>query len=165
MGGTIDVREQAGKGTRFQIHLELPIATKEQVKNSERRLEDKNTAILKDKKILVAEDHPMNREIIEKHLQAGQYAGGHCSRRKSMCGTVPTDAGKLLRCDPYGCANADHEWLEAARQIRDIGGPYPKEIQIIAMTADAFAEDREATREAGMNEHLSKRSIKSSCIG
>ena len=112
--------------------------------------------VLRGMHILVAEDNEINAEILEELLD---IAGASCR----ICGN-----GQLVAEAFEGSAPGDYQLIlmdvqmpvmngyEATRVIRDCGHPLALTIPIIAMTANAFAEDIRDALEAGMNAHVSK---------
>lgn len=156
LDGTVEIESTVGKGTRVIVCLPHRIATEEAVEekeNSEKRIEQSN---FKNKRVLLAEDNDMNSEIAIEILN--EY-GFDVERAEDgvICVYMieHSEAGyydlilmdvQMPNLDGYG----------AARQIRALSDPVKANIPIIAMTANAFAEDKQNALDAGMNGHLSK---------
>jgi len=163
MGGSITVTSEINKGTTFTVYLQLPLAEKplEEVKKEEAREEaqqaalDQNT-ILAGKKILLCEDHPLNVQIATKLLEKKHMIVFHAAD-----GQLGLDAFKASKPHTFDLILMDVrmpilDGLQATRAIRALPREDAKTIPIIAMTANAFDEDRRNTKAAGMNAHLVK---------
>ncbi len=152
MGGTINVKSVPNVGTRFTVELTLPIAETPATT-------PKSTApevSLAGKHFLCAEDNDLNAEIMRALL----------SSRGATCDIYPNGAALMeifgdLAPDAYDAVLLDVQMpimngLETARAIRASSNPLGKTIPIIALSANAYAEDVQRSTEAGMDAHLSK---------
>ncbi len=152
MGGTIDVKSEVGKGSVVTVVLPLEIADLTEPEEEEKTDPDG----IRGKRALIVEDNELNREIAEymmeeNGLEAAMAENGREAVemfRESAPGTY-----QIIFMDIMMPVMDGHE---AARAIRSLERPDAKEIPIIAMTANAFAEDVQASRDAGMNEHMAK---------
>lgn len=158
MGGTISVSSYLGEGTTFVIEMDLQKAEPPEIETEViRKPEDSQAAdILKDKHILICEDHPLNAEIACKLLKKQG-----CEVDVAENGKIGVDAIANSPLYFYDAVLMDIrmpvlDGLEATRQIRLMNRQDTGTIPIIAMTANAYAEDMIHSKEAGMNEHLSK---------
>ena len=158
MGGTIHVESTTGKGTRFEVVLEFPIdAEADTVQETQVPPEEEETASpLSGMKFLCAEDNAINAEILEMLLEANGASCTICSNGQEI-----VDAFASVKPGDYDMILMDVQMpvmdgLEATRRIRSSENPLGKTIPILAMTANAFLEDMQKSREAGMDEHLSK---------
>ncbi len=158
MGGSISVESATGKGTRFEVVLEFPIDTEaDTVQNAQVLPEEEETASpLSGMKFLCAEDNAINAEILEMLLET---KGASCT----ICpnGQEIVDAFASVKPGDYDMILMDIQMpvmngLEATRRIRSGENPLGRTIPILAMTANAFLEDMQKSKEAGMDEHLSK---------
>ena len=158
MGGTIHVESTPGKGTRFEVVLEFPIdAEADTVQEAQVLPEEEETASpLSGMKFLCAEDNAINAEILEMLLEAN---GASCT----ICpnGQEIVDAFASVKPGEYDMILMDIQMpvmdgLEATRRIRNGENPLGRIIPILAMTANAFLEDMQKSKEAGMDVHLSK---------
>ena len=158
MGGTIHVESTPGKGTRFEVVLEFPIdAEADTVQEAQVLPEEEETASpLSGMKFLCAEDNAINAEILEMLLES---KGAHCKIYPN--GQEIVDAFASVKPGEYDMILMDIQMpvmdgLEATRRIRNGENPLGRIIPILAMTANAFLEDMQKSKEAGMDVHLSK---------
>ena len=158
MGGSISVESATGKGTRFEVVLEFPIDTEADTVQKARALpeEEETTSPLSGMKFLCAEDNAINAEILQMLLET---KGAGCT----ICpnGQEIVDAFASVKPGDYDMILMDIQMpvmdgLEATRRIRSGENPLGRTIPILAMTANAFLEDMQKSKEAGMDEHLSK---------
>ena len=153
MGGSISFTSQKGEGTTFTV--KLPFLIDKSAGKAEETTEEAETSI-KDVRILLVEDNELNMEIsdfivTEKGAVVTKAWNGE--EAVETFASAPEGSFDVILMDVMmpvmdGC--------EAAKEIRSLPRKDAKEIPIIAMTANAFTEDKIRTQEAGMNEHLSK---------
>ena len=153
MGGTITFESELGKGTTFV--LRIPFQTDPDV---EKREEQKTATerSIKGLKILLAEDNALNMEIAEFMLQNE----GACVC-KAWNGQQAAEIFENSRPYEFDAILVDimmpvMNGYEAAERIRSLDREDAKVVPIIAMTANAFTEDRIRAKEAGMDEHIAK---------
>ena len=157
MGGVISVESAPGHGSRFEVVLEFPIDTEAAlVQKSETDDAPAGTSLLCGMKFLCAEDNEINSEILQMLLES---KGATC--RIYPDGQQIVDAFAKVKPGDYDMILMDVQMpvmdgLEATRRIRSSENPLGKTIPILAMTANAFLEDMQKSKEAGMDEHLSK---------
>ena len=158
MGGTIHVESTPGKGTRFEVVLEFPIdAEADTVQETQvPPEEEENASPLSGMKFLCAEDNAINAEILEMLLEANGASCTICSNGQEI-----VDAFTSVKPGDYDMILMDVQMpvmdgLEATRRIRSGENPLGRTIPILAMTANAFLEDMQKSKDAGMDEHLSK---------
>ena len=158
MGGSISVESATGKGTRFEVVLEFPIDTEADAVPKAQALpeEPEDVSPLCGMNFLCAEDNAINAEILELLLES---KGAHCKIYPN--GQELVDAFVRVKPGEYDIILMDVQMpvmdgLEAARRIRSSENPLGRVIPILAMTANAFLEDMQKSKEAGMDEHLSK---------
>ena len=158
MGGTIHVESAPGRGTRFEVVLEFPIDAEADHAQKVQALpeEAEETSPLSGMKFLCAEDNAINAEILQMLLET---KGASCT----ICpnGQEIVDAFASVKPGDYDMILMDIQMpvmdgLEATRRIRSGENPLGRTIPILAMTANAFLEDMQKSKEAGMDEHLSK---------
>ena len=156
MGGTIQVESTQGVGTKFTVDLTLTLASREEVYSSPEALAEAEHAKLRGRRILLAEDNDLNAEIAiellgEKGLLIERAADGEeCC---TMLAQAPEGYYDLVLMD---IQMPRMNGYEAAAKIRGLADVKKAGIPIIAMTANAFAEDRQAALDAGMNAHVAK---------
>ena len=158
MGGSINVESATGKGTRFEVVLEFPIDAEADHAQQVQALpeEAEETSPLSGMKFLCAEDNAINAEILQMLLET---KGASCT----ICpnGQEIVDAFANVKPGEYDMILMDVQMpvmdgLEATRRIRNGENPLGRVIPILAMTANAFLEDMQKSKEAGMDAHLSK---------
>ena len=156
MGGTIQVESTQGVGTKFTVDLTLTLASREEVYSSPEALAEAEHAKLRGRRILLAEDNDLNAEIAiellgEKGLLIERAADGEeCC---TMLAQAPEGYYDLILMD---IQMPRMNGYEAAAKIRGMADAKKAGIPIIAMTANAFAEDRQAALDTGMNAHVAK---------
>lgn len=158
MGGTISVESTQGKGSTFRVELELRYGARpaETSAQEESGLPDPGTKGLDGHRVLVAEDNDINAEILEELLSC---EGVFCER--TVNGKAALERFRQTPPGYYDAVLMDIQMpvmngYEASRAIRALDRPDAKSIPIVAMTANAFAEDVQNAMEAGMNAHLAK---------
>ena len=157
-GGTIHVESAPGKGTRFEVVLEFHIDPEADKVQAEQALPEEAEAVspLSGMNFLCAEDNAINAEILELLLETKGARCTICSNGQEI-----VDAFASVRPGEYDMILMDVQMpvmdgLEATRRIRSGENPLGRTIPILAMTANAFLEDMQKSRDAGMDEHLSK---------
>ena len=158
MGGIIHVESAPGKGSRFEVVLELPIDAEADKVQTASALPEEDEAVspLSGMKFLCAEDNAINAEILEMLLETKGASCTICSNGQEI-----VDAFASVKPGEYDMILMDVQMpvmdgLEATRRIRNGENPLGRTIPILAMTANAFLEDMQKSKEAGMDEHLSK---------
>ena len=152
MGSSIHLESELGKGSKFSFTLRLKWAHMEQ----DEEVSFEETINLKGKRILIAEDNELNQEIIQTILE--DYG---ILVELAFDGQIAVDKMKASPPGYYDMILMDimmpnMDGLEATRQIRKLSHPDSQTIPIIAMTANAFAEEQRQSVASGMNAHLSK---------
>ena len=153
MGGTITFESKKGEGTTFVIKIPFKI---DQDADKDKKQKDMSEKSIKDLKILLVEDNELNMEIAEFVLQ-----NEGVSVTKAWNGQQAVWIFKKSRPDEFDVILMDimmpvMNGYEAAKIIRTLDRDDAKTVPIIAMTANAFTEDRLKSKESGMNEHIAK---------
>jgi PAS domain S-box-containing protein len=153
MGGSIKVESEMNKGTSFTVNLPIPCA--EAAKEAQKKTQEPQ-ASLAGKKALLCEDNYLNREIAVLLLK-DQGIEVDCAENGKE------GLEKFAASEPgfYDAVLMDlrmpvMDGCEATRRIRSLDRADAPIVPIIAMTADAFEEDFQRTKEAGMNAHVTK---------
>lgn len=157
MGGDISVESEVEKGSRFTMILKFVPATEEQIAEFQQiRSGADKAATLPGKRILLCEDHPLNAAIATRLLETKGMLVEHAQNgRRGVELFAQSDLNyydAILMDIRMPVMNG----IEAAKRIRSLPRRDAKGIPIIAMTANAFTEDIQMTRDAGMNAHISK---------
>ena len=153
MGGTITFESEKGVGTTFVIRVPFKIDPNADKREEQKEVSEKS---IKGLHILLAEDNELNMEIAEFMLQ---NEGADVS--KAWNGQEAVELFRNSEPGEFDVILMDimmpvMDGYEAAKMIRSLDREDAKKIPIIAMTANAFTEDRIRAKEAGMDEHLSK---------
>lgn len=155
MEGTITVKSELGKGSSFCFQMEfdcLPLSDMQtDIPNKMKGL-----ASLQGKRILLCEDHPLNQEIAKMILQEKGVFVDIAVNGKDGVGRFNSSARGFYDAILMDIRMPVMNGYEAARQIRALPRPDGSTVPIIAMTADAFAEDVQKALSAGMNGHIAK---------
>ena len=154
MGGTIDIQSEPGKGTTVSITLDFCLADDESVPIKETTQAD--TEVLNGKRVLLVEDNEMNREIARSILEefgmtVFEAEDGDIAVRK-VSEAEPGYYDYVLMDIQMPRMNG----FEATRAIRELPDKEKSGLPIIAMTANAFSEDKQRVLASGMDAHLPK---------
>lgn len=158
MGGTINVTSEKGRGSRFEVLLDMKIAEVKGEVWPQRKDAGAEAAgaSLEGIKFLCAEDNALNAEILSELLAVEGAQCTICENGKVLLDTFekskPGDFDMILMDIQMPVMNG----YEAARAVRASSHECAASVPIIAMTANAFSEDIQASLAAGMNVHVSK---------
>ena len=155
MGGTVAVESKIGVGSTFTVTIPCRIASEDE-SQAKRETSPSDQKCLCGTRILLTEDNDLNAEIATELLQEEG-----CTVDRAKDGVECVDILEKAANETYQLILMDIQMpvmngYDAARKIRGLDDPQKANIPIIAMTANAFTEDRQAALDAGMNDHIAK---------
>ena len=156
MGGQISVESRQKEGTTFYVELEFEEADRRTVEVNITQPEDDKEQNLKGRHFLMVEDNEINAEILGELLR--MWGAGFTVKKD---GFQAVEEFKNSKPGTYDMIFMDVQMpvmngYEAARAIRSLPRQDAKDIIIVAMTANAFAEDVQLALDSGMNQHIAK---------
>ena len=160
MNGQIDVESEKGKGTTFTLTITFNKADQKAMSESASEKETKSSETTEDtfkgKRVLLAEDISINAEIMLAILESKGIEADVAENGRIAVDLFTSHESNYYMAVFMDMKMPEVDGLEAAKLIRSSGHPDAASIPIIALTANAFDEDVQKSRDAGMNAHLSK---------
>ena len=155
MNGTVEVESKIGVGSKFTVTIPSRIASEEETQ-AKRAADPADKESLRGTRILLTEDNDLNAEIATELLQEEG-----CTVDRAKDGVECVDMLEKAANGTYQIILMDVQMpvmngYDAARKIRRMDDPQKADIPIIAMTANAFSEDKQVALDAGMNDHIAK---------
>ena len=167
LGGTIQVESEVGKGTEFTVMLECETSRttvkgepapeqRELLKNEKQKLRAEIQRRYEGKKVLLVEDNELNREIATAIMEEIGLDVDCVEDGTDAVNIMSSAEGRKYDLIFMDIQMPKMDGYTATREIRTLNDPKCANIPIIAMTANAFEEDRKKAIKAGMNAHIAK---------
>ncbi len=154
MGGEIRVETEKGKGTEFIINISFEIS--DELPEEEKVEETSSGLNFAGKRLLLVDDIEVNREIATMMLTASGFLIETAADGQEAVKKVAESAPKYFAAVLMDIQMPTMNGYEATQAIRKLDNPALAKIPIVAMTANAFSEDIQAAKDAGMDGHISK---------
>ena len=152
MGGTVSCQSAPGAGTTFTVHLRLPLAAADGAAGGRPGAK----VSLQGLRVLVVEDNAINGEIEVRLLQKQGVVCELVTNGRQAVDRVASKSAGYYDAILMDVRMPQMDGLQATRAIRALDRPDVARIPIVALTANAFDDDIEACRQAGMDSHLAK---------
>ncbi len=156
MGGTIEVITSPGSGTEMIIRLKMKLASPDEMPAEAPAKPESRTVDFTGKRLLLVEDNDINREIAAAILGQAGFRIETAENGREAVDTVSASEPGYYDAILMDIQMPVMDGYAATRAIRALEDPALAEIPIVAMTANAFKEDEEAAKAAGMQAHIAK---------
>ena len=154
MGGTVEVESEQGLGSIFTIRLPFKVDKQQQVAKKQADILD--SSVVQGMHVLLAEDNTLNMEIAKFFLDNAGITYTAVSNGREALEAFENSAVGEYQAILMDVMMPFMNGLEATRQLRVLEREDAKSVPIIAMTANAFVEDKQQALEAGMTEYITK---------
>ena len=154
MGGTIDIKSRKGEGTEVTVHLSFQIVDKAEIASANESVLSSKT--YEGKRVLLVEDNDLNREIARELLKMQGFFVEEARDGTEAIEKVSNSVAGFYDLILMDIQMPKMNGYEATKAIRKLPNPALARIPIVAMTANAFEEDKKAAADAGMNGHIGK---------
>ena len=155
MNGTVEVESKIGAGSKFTVTIPCRIASEEEAQ-AKREINPSDKKCLCGTRILLTEDNDLNAEIATELLQEEGCTVDRAKDGVECVGMLEKAANGTYQIILMDVQMPVMNGYDAARKIRRLDDPQKANIPIIAMTANAFSEDRQMALDVGMNDHVAK---------
>lgn len=156
MGGEIHVESELGEGTKVTVLLEHRIATKEECRLAAKKCQVFDSSIVVGKRILLAEDNNLNAEIAIEVLRNAGIQIERASDGEQCIAMMDSAESSYYDAILMDIQMPNKNGYQATYAIRQMKDKVKRNIPIIAMTANAFEEDKDKALKAGMNGFIAK---------
>jgi CheY-like chemotaxis protein len=158
MGGTIEVLTTPGSGTKMIVRIKFLLANEEDLEKIRKKKEKKDTSEMdfSGRRLLLVEDNAINMEIAKEILSRMGFEIETAENGKTAVDMVSKSSPNHYDAILMDIQMPVMDGYAATRAIRSLKDRKLADIPILAMTANAFKEDEEAAREAGMQGHIAK---------
>ena len=158
MGGSMEIESEQGKGTTVTCHLSFNVQEKFYTfkKDADALSKASLNGLFEGKRVLLVEDNELNREIALDHLKELGFIVDEAENGAIALQKIKSNKPGMFDLVLMDIQMPVMDGYEAASEIRKLGNSGYSQIPIVAMTANAFEEDRQKAFQVGMNGHIAK---------